>query len=1091
MFTRTGIKCSTINSAFNSRWETWKNWFCGIFLILALTPLASAADDSESFNAAPFGEFTTWDAQGIDYGVMWEDPRDIFQVVVVFAPGEKSPAPGSIQLQYWHSSWPQRRIPRDNLSGAGESGWLDVGDWHKGEWKTADCKMDAASNVLIFTFNPVNVKEFRDLGDFAAKYRTTMKLRLLGREPLPKVQTFEAYTDSVRKEMGVEILWDGAAGTRSFNEGRMEIFNGALKAFSPMSGGNIKTQPDGSWRMRSRKETNGISAKILYAEPKNVNSFDETVVTVRTKGDGFSFSVSDLLKWDYILLPDYGVLVRKAGHDITYKQALAKLDTRNKDIYSRVFDVGEQTFTQAWSDTPVKNPHYIPLSFEGGRQHFRLNELGNAECIKNWITRLPGKDTERCQWQGDSLFYNFGLPPSRLVDRTLMDGYLPIIINTWEASGIRYTQTAFVTPLNGVPNAGGRIWADDPLALMMRIKMENIVDHEVPAQLTISSSDGKGAETLKLDNDLVFAAAGNDMRLRMRLLAEKEALKIDKGRIRFLRKLVSRSYCSLEIAIPYITLSEPKEWAQLQALEFVSSMNAVKTYWENRVQSGAQIITPEPMINDFYKAHLIHLLINTEREVGVSDRYMAKVGTFHYGVYSNESCMMVSDLDRRGYSKLAERALDSWLHYQGSVPLPGDYSTTDGEFYGAGGYEAGGYNQHHGWVLWCMGEHYWHTRDSAWMKKAAPGIVKACEWIIRERSRNAEIVKKSTMRAIERGLLPQGSLEDIGDWRSWLSTNVYTWWGMANAAAALAADGFAEGERLMREAESYKQDILAAYTEAMRRSPVVRLRDGRWIPHIPSDVHRRGRSFGWITETLEGAIHMVRCGLLEPKDILSTWIIQDFEDNLYLSKQFGYDLTGEEFDRYWFSRGGISMQANLLCNPIPYLLRDEPKHFLRAYFNAFAVSYFPDTRMMTEHALPNIGDWRGDHYKSSDEANSTYWLRLMFVEERGDELWLGAAIPRYWLEKGQKIGIQNANTYFGPMSMEMQAEASGEEIRMTVDPPARNAPSVIHARFRHPENKRITHCTVNGRRYENFDADKEWVTLEKCRSKTEIVVYYN
>ena len=118
------------------------------------------------------------------------------------------------------------------------------------------------------------------------------------------------------------------------------------------------------------------------------------------------------------------------------------------------------------------------------------------------------------------------------------------------------------------------------------------------------------------------------------------------------------------------------------------------------------------------------------------------------------------------------------------------------------------------------------------------------------------------------------------------------------------------------------------------------------------------------------------------------------------------------------------MQANLLCNPIPYLLRDEPKHFLRAYFNAFATSYFPDTRMMTEHALPNIGDHRGDHYKSSDEANSTFWLRMMFVQERGDELWLGAAIPRYWLADGKTCGIEDAGTYFGPMSVRYKSEIS-------------------------------------------------------------------
>jgi hypothetical protein len=563
------------------------------------------------------------------------------------------------------------------------------------------------------------------------------------------------------------------------------------------------------------------------------------------------------------------------------------------------------------------------------------------------------------------------------------------------------------------------------------------------------------------------------------------------GKVMFRPKLAAGQTRTLDLAIPYVSLEKDVSSRPSVLSSFLVCFEHIRDYWRSRLAAGTQIVTPEPMINDFYKAHVSHLLINTEREIGGGDRYMAKVGTFHYGVFSNESCMMVSDLDRRGYHDRAEQALETWLYYQGTVSLPGDFSASEGQLYGAGGYEHGGYNQHHGWVLWCLGEHYWCTRDSAWLNRAAPGIVKGCQWIINQRRRTIEEADRTPIRAIERGLLPPGRLEDIGDWRCWLSTNVYSWWGMDNAARALQAAGHPEGKRLVDEAAAYRRDLMAAYTQAMQRSPVVRLRDGSWIPHVPSDVHRRGRSFGWITETLEGAIHLVRCGVIDPHDRLATWIVKDFEDNLYLSEQFGYNLTGESFDRLWFSHGGISQQANLLCNPIPYLLRDQAKHFLRAYFNAFAVSYFPDTRMMTEHALPNIGDWRGDHYKSSDEANSTYWLRLMFVQEKGDELWLGAAIPRYWLADGRKIAITDARTYFGPMSMQVQSSVRQGSIEMTIDPPRRNPPRLIRARFRHPDALRMMRCQVNGKPYDAFDAEKEWVELTQCDGPTRITAYYD
>jgi hypothetical protein len=146
--------------------------------------------------------------------------------------------------------------------------------------------------------------------------------------------------------------------------------------------------------------------------------------------------------------------------------------------------------------------------------------------------------------------------------------------------------------------------------------------------------------------------------------------------------------------------------------------------------------------------------------------------------------------------------------------------------------------------------------------------------------------------------------------------------------------------------------------------------------------------------------------------------------------------------------------------------------------------------MMTEHALPNIGDHRGDHYKSSDEANSTYWLRLMFIQERGDELWLGAAIPRYWLADGKTCGIEDARTYFGPMSVKYESKLSQGRIEVTLDPPRRNPPKKVTIRLRHPEGKKITRCEVNGQPYKNFDPEKEWVILNKYGMLTSVIAYY-
>ena len=97
------------------------------------------------------------------------------------------------------------------------------------------------------------------------------------------------------------------------------------------------------------------------------------------------------------------------------------------------------------------------------------------------------------------------------------------------------------------------------------------------------------------------------------------------------------------------------------------------------------------------------------------------------------------------------------------------------------------------------------------------------------------------------------------------------------------------------------------------------------------------------------------------------------------------------------------MQACLLLDVEPYLYRDDVKQALRALFNAEAAQYFPDERMNTEHALPALGDWAGDEYKSSDESNVAGWLRYLFVREEGDTLLVGQAVPREWLRAGPAV----------------------------------------------------------------------------------------
>jgi hypothetical protein len=305
-----------------------------------------------------------------------------------------------------------------------------------------------------------------------------------------------------------------------------------------------------------------------------------------------------------------------------------------------------------------------------------------------------------------------------------------------------------------------------------------------------------------------------------------------------------------------------------------------------------------------------------------------------------------------------------------------------------------------------------------------------------------------------------------------------------SAAWALEQIKHSEAGRVRQEADAYHTNLLGNFQKAAERSPVVRLRDGTAISHIPSYVQRRGRSFGWICETLEGGMHLLITGALDARSRQAEWILKDYEDNLFLSNQYGYTL--DDFDKYWFGRGGMSMQACLLLDVEPYLHRDDVKNALRAMFNAIAVSHFPDVHMNTEHALPEMGDWRGDHFKSSDESNACGWLRQIFVREENDELLLGQAVPREWLASGQKCGLQNARTYFGPMNLVYSG--GDHQITAQVKLPQRDPPRRVQLRFRTPHEEPLKAVTVNGKAWTSVQND--WVELPGKVGSANVVVSY-
>jgi hypothetical protein len=1022
-----------------------------------------------------------------DFEIWWEDPRDLFQIDVRFAPGT-IPQAREIHLEYWQQSWPEVHVPKGAVVGSGREGWLALDDWTNGNWQRADYEVELKGDHWSAMFRPLSLLEYPELQDFPVEFRRTLKVRLRFDRPGVKIDKIEAFTDSEWRETDLAIEWKSVSGNPVTWDGHLEVFNGELLSIQPLAS-SVEMADSASWRsMVEGPVTAGVRANVRYGYNEDANSFDRTIVTVRSEEHSFSFLVDDVLAGEPVYVRDLGVIVSRADAGVRLAAFEADWEKgHEKTLYQCVQELSEQTWGQAWADMPAKHRFYFVLGCEGGRQKFGVEPNGDVFLGENFIRRVPGKDTARLGWEGKELRYGFGFPEVEAGDRSIVDGYLPVIRTTWTDGGLCYEQEAYATWLWG-DILTDRMAGDDPVVAMVRVRVTNLGEKPDTASLFLTATvDQEASEQLVAKEDLVFAERDTSDRLRYlldtngagTLASREEGLAYD-------LLLPGQGSHMLFLKIPFIELTEADELSRLRSFSYEEERERVVAFWQRRIAEGAQIETPNETLNNFYRTHLMHMLVVNDREPG-SDRNVARCGGFHYGSFPDEGCMVISDLDRRGYTKEAERCLDLYVHYQGTAPLPGNFRREDGVFYGSGGYEVAGYNRNQGWVLWCLAEHYRYTRDRAWLERVAPALIKGCDWVALERQATMRL-KKDGSRPIDYGFLPTGSLEDVTDYWTWLSVNAYAYLGFSSAAEVLMEIGHPEATRLQKGAEAYGQDLREGFFEACIRSPVVRLRDSTWVPHFPPRQQRRGRDFGWLREVLEGAAHLVYCGLIAPDEPAAHWIVEDYEDNLFLSDQYGYSTV--DFEQQWFSWGGFSMQPNLLIFPLLYLARDEPKHYLRSYFNPFAATFYPDTMMLTEHPLPTLSDWLGDHFKSSDEALSTFWLRLMLLAEYGDELFVGQAIPRAWFEDGRTMRVERALTHFGEVSLAIASHAATGTIVVELDPPRRSPPHRIKLRVRHPEGKSIRSVWMNGKPHSAYDVEREVIFLENWVEPVEVRVKY-
>jgi hypothetical protein len=1026
-----------------------------------------------------------WQAQAdIDgssnLGVEWDEPRDFSELRVAYA----GPTPAKVVPEYWVSSWP---------AAEGRGGWTETDSAWRGSWKPIVFSSHEEGGNVIFRFEPLSEKENPNAAHrqgFEPRLRRALKIRVRFEGAPPRVLRFQVLGPShwASRNVLIETGCEGKPSDGVF----VEAYNGVIESLS--SEGKV------------------TKVQVSYLEHLS-DSNDRTILTVRSGGLAFGLAMDDLLRSKGMYIRDAGIFVSDAVSGLTFASYMASGGFHpGSDIVSRVQKMEEQSMERARAEIPAlsmgyrsgRHPNrYVPVGFFGNREKYGVEFNGNL-FISKAGSKAFAEELSRMSWSGDTLSYRIGTgttPDFRerenAAQQHVLDDYQPVVMTDWESEGIRYSEEAFSTLLDAdldpLRNRG-----DELSALLVRLHASN--DSRAPRRAVVwfhinpledlrirdgileGIRDASGAYPQPRFRALLAASAG-----QFEIASLPAAANYSGQAARWGFGLQPGTSATLTFRITFRTLTDDASVRKLAAVDYDAARQRVTAYWRTATEPATRIHVPDELLNRFSRSAIQHILISVQRDV-TTGLYMDPCGTLDYNIFANETDIQVRYLDMLGLHDLAAKFVEPMIALQGSKPFPGLFRQTDAILHGvrvdaSHDYTHSGYNLNHGWTLWTLAEHYLFTRDREWLNAHLAKMRKAAEWIISERQATMR-KEEDGSNVWESGLLPPGQLEDNEEWQYWFAVNAYSYRGLRAAGEAIGELDPFEGKRLASEAERYRQDIREAALHSMAASPVAPLRDGTWIPTLSTRARLHGRDYGWIRNILYGPQVLVDCGVFSPDEKLTGWILRDLEDNLFMSAE---SFSVPEQD--WFSRGGITLQPNLVNTFVTYLKRDDVPLALRAFYNAFAVSYYPDVNAFTEWA-PSFGKSGGPFFKTSDEAAFLTWLRLMLVREEGDKLYLASGAPRRWFRPGDRIEGRDLATLFGPVSFRVEPHPDQHYADAMVEIPSGFRAKEIDLRIRHPEGQAIGRVEVDGRGWDRFDSRSGYVLLPPDAGTRRIRIYY-
>lgn len=858
--------------------------------------------------------------------------------------------------------------------------------------------------------------------------------------------------------------------------GVVEVTGGQLTGLSASVEGNrFACRGDGPCRI-----------EISIDQANTGYGADPTMVTLRAERNPFTFLLRDVARDFPIYIPEYGVVVTEADDPRSYAEiedairsnglrtGLQKIAAEPEESYAdaeancraltcpiwlglgrdmRIFQV---TYTNDayWQTIEAKHHGYdVPLPEKGGQPSSYQFTFGRGlGCTANLRRRIEDRELPiiRGEVVEDEVVYSFtsfaGLEYRALTEETLRGTHY--LVADGHGHGHMFTPEQQARYDSLLPEEINR---DEETVLYTRVQAVNTAS--VPCYAWFRSPTPyddtymrpvvpEGAFSLDGETGLVGYASGRSfavVKLNGRP-APKEELAV---------LLQPGETASFEFYMPHSPISEERALA-LAGQDFDRRHDECRAFWQARLSKAAQVRLPEKQVENRLRAGLLHLDVvayGLEPDGAVAPTI---------GVYcpiGSESSPIIQSMDSMGWHELAERSLGYFLEKQHEDGFIQNF---------------GGYMLETGAALWSMGEHFRYTGDKAWVTENAPRFVKACDYLLAWRERNL----REDLRGRGYGMI-DGKVADPEDPYHAFMLNGFAYVGMVRTVEMLSAIGNPEADRLSREAQALKADILTAVSECLAKSPVVPLGDGSWCPSMPPWAEGRGPvgllidQCKWFThgafaarDSLVGPLYLVVQEVLDACEQSVTWMLGYHNEMMHV-------------------RNVALSQPYYSPHPYIHLKRGEVKAFLKAYYNGFAGLADRETYTFWEHY----------HHASPHKTHEEGWFlmqtRWMLYMEDGDALRLLPGIPRAWMEHGKSISITDAATYFGPVSFTVDSQVDLNWIVAHVECASDRKPSTVYVRLPHPRYRKPV--AVAGGAY---DVESESVRIDSFQGSADIVVEF-